>query len=152
MVEIKEDITPEQREMLGKNLKKSGLELMDDKRSVLVEKIKLVVNEIIYYSDATQKENYSEFISRKTGYDYSMLSTVFSEVTGITTQHFIILNKIERVKELLIYDLLSITEIAFLMRYSSSAHLSNQFKKITGLTPAYYKQMARKRRQNLKNL
>jgi AraC-like DNA-binding protein len=96
--------------------------------------------------------NYSDFISEKMGYDYTYLANVFSEVKGITIQQFIILNKIERVKELLLYDELTLTEISYRLHYSSVAHLSNQFKKITGLTPTFYKGIADKRRGNLENV
>lgn len=151
-VEILEDITPEQREELAMNLKKSGLELLDDKRSILVENIKTLIIEMVHYSEEEPKVNYSDYISEKLGYDYTYLANVFSDVKGITIQQFIILNKIERAKELILYDELSLTEIAFQLHYSSSAHLSNQFKKITGLTPAYFKGIASKRRRNLEDL
>lgn len=152
MVEILEDITPDQREQLGLNLKKSGLELLDDKRSIFVEGIKNLIIEMVHYSDEEPKANYSDYISEKLGYDYTYLSNMFSEVKGITIQQFIILNKVERAKELILYDELSLTEIAHRLHYSSAAHLSNQFKKITGLTPAYYKEIANKRRRNLEDL
>jgi AraC-like DNA-binding protein len=150
MAEIMEEITPEQREELRVNLKKSGLELLDDKRSTLVEKIKYVITELIDYDDEEQKASYTEFISQKMGYDYTYLANIFSEVNGVTIQQFIILNKVERVKEMLIYDELSLTEIAYRLNYSSSAHLANQFKKITGLTPSYFKQLRKKRKIILK--
>lgn len=152
MVEILEEIAPEQREQLRSNLKKSGLELMDDKRSILVESIKTTIIEMIHYSLEDPKMNYSDFISEKLGYDYTYLSNIFSEVKGTTIQQYIILNKIERVKELLLYDELSLSQISYLLHYSSAAHLSNQFRKITGLTPAYYKGIANKRRKNLESL
>lgn len=152
VIEILEDITPGQREQLKVNLKKSGLELLDDKRSILVESIKIVIIEMIHYSEEEPKMNDSDYISEKLGYDYTYLANVFSEVKGITIQQFIIINKIERVKELILYDELSLTEIAYRMHYSSSAHLSGQFKKITGLTPAYFKGLANKRRRNLEDL
>ncbi len=152
VIEVPGGITDEQREQLAINLMRSGLELLDDKRSILVEKIKNVITNMIHHSDEVPKVNYSDFISEKLGYDYTYLSNTFSEVKGITIQQYIIRNKIERVKELLLYDELSLTEIAYLMHYSSVAHLSNQFKKITGLTPTFYKGIARKRRQNLENM
>ena len=152
VIEILEDITSEQREQLKINLQKSGLELLDDRRSILVESIKNVIVEMIHYSDEAPKVNYSDFISEKLGYDYTYLANVFSEVKGITIQQFIILNKIERVKELLLYDELSLTEISYRLHYSSLAHLSNQFKKITGLTPTFYKGIANKRRGNLEDV
>lgn len=152
IVEILEDITPEQHEQLKLNLMKSGLELLDDKRSILVESIKNVITEMIHHSNEVPRVNYSEFISTKLGYDYTYLANVFSEVQGVTIQQCIIVNKIERVKELLLYNELSLTEIAYRLDYSSVAHLSNQFKKITGLTPTFYKGIAEKRRLNLENM
>ena len=129
VIEILEDITSEQREQLKINLKKSGLELMDDNRSVLVESIKNVITEMIHYTDEKPRLNYSDYISEKLGYNYTYLANVFSEVKGITIQQFIILNKIEKIKELLLYDELSLKEISYRLHYSSVAHLSNQFKK-----------------------
>jgi AraC-like DNA-binding protein len=152
MVEILEDITPVQLEKLRIALLKSGLELMDDKKSILIERIKNVIIELIHYSDVVPKVNFSDFLSEKLGYDYTYLANTFSEVKGITIEHYIIANKIERVKELLIYDELNLTEISYLMNYSSVAHLSNQFKKVTGLTPTYFKQLKHKRRNNLENM
>ncbi|MEB2775687.1 AraC family transcriptional regulator [Algoriphagus sp. D3-2-R+10] len=152
MVEILEEITDEQRAQLKKSLMKSGLELLDDKRSIIIEKIKNLIIEMIHYSDELPKVNYSDYISESLGYDYTYLANIFSEVKGITIQQFIITHKIERVKELLIYDELNLTEIAYNLHYSSVAHLSNQFKKITGLTPTYYKQLKDKRKQNLEDV
>jgi len=151
-VEILEDITQKQRLQLKKNLLKSGLELLDDKKSILIEKIKNVITEMVHYTDELPKENYSEYISEKLGYDYTYLANTFSEVKGITIQQFIIINKIERVKELLLYDELNLSEISYKLNYSSAAHLSNQFKKVTGLTPSYYKQLKNKRTDNLENM
>lgn len=152
MVEMLEDISIENREKLRVNLLRSGLELLEDKKSILIEQIKGVIVEMIHYSDETPKVNYSDYISEKLNYDYTYLSNVFSEVKGITIQQFIIINKIERVKELLLYDELNLTEISYKLNYSSVAHLSNQFKKITGLTPSYYKQLKKKRNSNLENI
>jgi len=152
VVEVMEEITQNQRELLKANLLRSGLELLDDKRSILIEKIKNVITELIHYSDELPRINYSDYISEKIGYDYTYLSNIFSEVKGTTIQQFIIINKIERVKELLLYDELNLTEIAEKLHYSSVAHLSNQFKKITGLTPSFFKQLKQKRKGNLENL
>ena len=138
MVEISEDITQQQREELKKNLHKSGLELLDDKKSILIEKIKNVIIEMIHSSEEANKINYSDHISKELNDDYTNLSNIFSEVKGITIQQFIITNKIERVKELLLYDEINLTEIAYKLHYSSVAHLSNQFKKITGLSPSFF--------------
>lgn len=151
-VEILEDITPGQHEALKTNLLKSGLELLDDKRSILIEKIKNVIVEMIHYQDELPKTNYSDYIAEKLGYDYTYLSNIFSEVKGINIQQFIIHHKIEKVKELLLYEDLNLTEISYKMHYSSVAHLSNQFKKVTGLTPTYYKKLRQKRESNLENI
>jgi len=152
MVEILEDITEKQRDELKKNLLLSGLELLDDKKSILIDKIKNVIIEMIHYSDELPQENYSIYISEKLGYDYTYLANIFSEIKGITIQQFIIMHKIERVKELLLYDELSLTEISYKLHYSSVAHLSNQFKKVTGLSPSFYKQLKEKRKGNLENM
>jgi AraC-like DNA-binding protein len=152
MVEITEKITDEQREVFKNNLKKSGLELLDDKKNILVEKIKAVIVDMIHYSDELPKVNDSDYISEKLDYDYTYLSNTFSEVKGITIQQCIILHKIEKAKELLLYDEITLTEIAYKLHYSSVAHLSNQFKKVTGLTPTYFKEVKEKREKNLENL
>lgn len=152
MVEISEDITPEKFMLLRESLAKSGLELLDDKRAILIERIKNVIIEMIHYTDEVPKVNYSDYISEKLNHDYTYLSNIFSEVRGITIQHYIIIHKIERVKELLLYDELNLTEIAFMLNYSSVAHLSTQFKKITGLSPSFFKQMKYRRNQNLENI
>ena len=149
MVEILEDITAEQRETLSKNLLKSGLELLDDKKSILIEKIKTIIIEMIHYaeSDEVSKLKFSNFLSEKLGYDYTYLSNAFSEVKGITIEQYIISNKIERVKELILYDDLSLSEIADQLHYSSLSHLSGQFKKVTGLTPSFFKHLAQNRKR-----
>jgi AraC-like DNA-binding protein len=152
MVEILEDITKKQREQLKKNLLKSGLELLDSKKSILIEKIKNTITQMIHYSDELPLVNYSDYISKKLGYNYTYLANTFSEVKGITIQQFIIIHKIERAKELLLYNELTLTEIAYKLHYSSVAHLSNQFKKVTGLSPSFYKQLKEKRKYNLENL
>jgi|SRR5690606_29981054 len=152
MVEILENITEIQRTQLKENLLKSGLELMDDKKSILIEKIKNVITEMIHYADELPQENFSDYISKKLSYDYTYLANIFSEVKGITIQQFIIIHKIEKVKELLLYNELNLTEISYKLNYSSVAHLSNQFKKVTGLSPSFYKKLKQKRKSNLENL
>jgi len=152
MVDVLEDISQEQREKLKLNLLKSGLELLDDKKSILIDKIKNVIIEMIHYTDELPKVNYSDYISEKLDYDYTYLSNIFSEVKGTTIQQFIIMHKIERVKELLLYDELNLTEISYKLHYSSVAHLSNQFKKVTGLSPTFFRQLKQKRKGNLENL
>ena len=151
-VEILEDITPIQFQELKQNLALSGLELLDDKKAILIEKIKNVIVEMVHYTDELPKVNYSEYISEKLHHDYTYLSNVFSEVKGITIQQYIIMHKIERVKELLLYGEMNLTEISYILNYSSVAHLSNQFKKITGLSPTYFKQLKHKRDLNLENV
>ena len=145
-VEIMEKISEEQQEQLKLALQRSGLELMDDKKAVLIEKVKNVITEMVHYSEELPKMNYSDYISKKLDYDYTYLSNLFTEVKGITIQQFIIIHKIERAKELLLYDELNLTQISFKLNYSSVGHLSNQFKKITGLTPSHFKQLKDKRR------
>jgi AraC-like DNA-binding protein len=151
-VEIMETLSPEVREQLAANLLKSGLELMDNQKSILIERIKAIVVEMIHYCDEVPKVNASEYISEKLGYDYTYLANTFAEVKGITIQQFIIIHKIEKVKELLLYDELTLTEISYKLHYSSVSHLSNQFKKITGLSPSYFKELGQKRKNNLEDI
>ncbi len=145
MVETLESITQDQRDSLRASLIRSGLELMDDKKSVLIEKIQAIIIEIVHYSDEMPKVNFSVYLSDKLGYDYTFLANTFSEVKGVTIEHYVITHKIERVKELLIYEGLTLTKISYLLNYSSVSHLSNQFKKITGFTPTYFKELKQKR-------
>ncbi len=151
-VEIMENITQEQHNQIKNALAKSGLELMDDKKAMLIEKIKNVVVEMVHYTDELPKINFSIYLSEKLKYDYTYLSNLFSETEGTTVEQYILLHKIERVKELIIYDELNLTEIATKLHYSSVAHLSNQFKKMTGLTPSYFKALKLKKRSTLENL
>ena len=151
-VDTVEDLTKRQLDELAQNLLRSGLELLDDRKSIFIEKIKNAIVEMIHNSDEFPTQNYSDILSEKVGYDYTYLSNMFSEVTGITIQHFIIMHKIEKVKELMLYNELNLTEISRKLNYSSVAHLSNQFKKITGLSPSFYRQLKQKRETNLENL
>lgn len=151
-VEIMETLSVEQLASLKSGLLESGLELMDDKRAVLIEKIQNVITQMIHHTDENPKMNYSDFISEKLNYDYTYLSNLFSEVKGITIQQFIIYHKIERAKELLCYEELNLTEISFKLHYSSVAHLSNQFKKVTGLSPSEYKRLKDKRRNAIEEI
>lgn len=151
-VEIEEELSQEQRQELKKSLLKFGLELLEDKKSMLIEKIKNIVVEMIHYSDEPPVLNFSAYLAEKLNYDYNYLSNLFSEVKGTTIEHFIIAHKIERAKELLIYNNLTLTEIAEKLHYSNVAHLSNQFKKVTGLTPTFFKKMKHKRLIGLENL
>ena len=145
--EIKEEITAEQLASLSIALKRTGLELMDDKKSILVEKIKTIIIEMVHYTDDQIKINLSDYLSEKLNYNYTYLANLFSEVKGTTIEQFYLAHKIEKVKELLVYDELNLTEIAWKLHYSSVAHLSNQFKKMTGLTPTHFKNLRHKRRQ-----
>ncbi len=151
-VEIMEDISTSQRESLKIDLLESGLELMDDKKAVLIEKLKNVIIEMVHHNDELIKVNYSTYLSEKLNYDYTYLANLFSEVQGTTIEQFIIAHKVERIKELIIYGELSITEIAWKMNYSSLAHLSNQFKKVTGLSPSHFKKLKDKRRSPLEEV
>jgi len=150
--EITDDISAGQRDQVRAALLKSGLELMDDKKSVLIERIKKVLIELVHYSEEPLTMNLSEYLSQKINHDYTYLANLFSEVQGITIEKFFITHKIERVKELLVYNELTLTEIAYRMHYSSVAHLSTQFKKVTGLTPSHFKQLKDKRRNMLEDL
>ena len=139
--EFREEISAEQLASLRIALKKTGLELMDDKRSILVEKIKTIIIEMVHFSDDQIKINLSDYLSEKLNYNYTYLANLFSEVKGITIEQFYLNHKIEKVKELLVYDDLNLTEIAWKLHYSSVAHLSNQFKKMTGITPTAFKNL-----------
>lgn len=151
-VEIMENITAEQRATIKAALLQSGLELLDDKKAILIETIKGVIIEMIHYTDELPKINFSNYLSEKLQYDYTYLANLFSETEATTIEHFIILHKIERVKELIIYDELNLTEISRKLHYSSVAHLSHQFKKITGLTPSFFKSLKNKKRSTLENV
>ena len=148
-VEILENITSDQTEQFKVALLKSGLELMDDKKSVLIQMIKNVIVELVHYSTEPLAINFSEYLSQKLNHNYTYLANLFSEVQGTTIEQFLITHKIERVKELLVYDELNLTEIAYLLHYSSVSHLSTQFKKVTGLTASHFKQLKDKRRSML---
>ncbi len=151
-VEIMEDISLETREQLKTALLNSGLELMDNKRAVLIEKIKNSIIEMVHHTDEIMKTNFSTFLGEKLNHDYTYLANLFSEVQGTTIEQFIISHKIERIKELIIYGELNITEIAWKMNYSSVAHLSNQFKKVTGLSPSHFKKLKDKRRSPIEDI
>lgn len=143
-VDIMEDITEEQLKQLKIDLSQLGLELLDNKRIVLIEKIKNLIIEMILNSDETIKIKFSNFLSEKLQHNYTYLANLFSEVQGISIRQFMILHKIERVKELMFYDELNLKEIAYRLNYSSIAHLSNQFKKVTGISPVHFKKLKEK--------
>ncbi len=151
-VEIMEDISQEQREQIKIGLLKSGLELIDDKRAILIEKIKTTIIDMVHHSDELIKINFSDFLSEKLNYDYTYMANLFSEVQGITIAQFVILNKIERIKELIIYDELNLSEIAWKMNYSSISYLSKQFKKVTGLSPSHFKNIKVRRRTPIEEI
>lgn len=152
VVEIMENINPEKRQLLKENLLEAGFELMDDKRAILIEKIKNIIVEMVHHTEEAIKINFSDFLSEKLNHNYTYLANLFSEVQGTTIEHFIISHKVERIKELIIYGELNITEIAWKMGYSSVAHLSTQFKKVTGLSPTHFKQLKDKRRSPIEDI
>jgi AraC-like DNA-binding protein len=152
VAEVMEEVSPAMRSELDAGLRKSGLELMDDKKSMLIERIKNIIVELVHYTDTLPKTNFSDYLSDKLNYDYTYLANLFSEVQGTTIEQFFITHKIERVKELLVYDELNLKEIAFKLHYSSVPHLSSQFKKVTGLTPSHFKQLKHKRRISLEKV
>ncbi len=146
------DVSKEQLQKLDIALRKSGLELMDDKKSILVEKIKSAVIELVHYTDDQIKTNLSDYLSEKLNYDYTYLANLYSEVKGSTIEKLYLTHKVEKVKELIVYDELNLSEIAYQLHYSSVAHLSNQFKKITGLSPSHFKKLKNKRRRTLEDV
>lgn len=151
-IEIMETLSAEQLQLFKIGLIATGLELMDDKKAVLIEKIKNVIIEMVHHSDEVLKVNFSDYLSEKMNHDYTYLANLFSEVQGTTIEQFIISHKIERIKELIIYGELNITEIAWKMNYSSVAHLSNQFKKMTGLSPSHFRNLKDKRRTPIEEI
>jgi AraC-like DNA-binding protein len=151
-VDIMDQMTPDQLQLFRDGLSKAGLELMEDQKAILIERIKTIIIEMIHHDGEPIKVNFSNFLSEKLNHDYTYLANLFSEVTGTTIEHYIINHKIERVKELLIYDELNLTEISYKLNYSSVAHLSTQFKKVTGLTPTFFKQLKQKKRSTLENV
>ena len=151
-VEIMETLTEEQRDALKLGLLSAGLELMDDKRAILIEKIKNTIVEMVHHTEEPIKINFSDYLSEKLKHDYTYLSNIFSLVQGTTIEQFVIAHKIERIKELIIYDELNITEIAWKMNYCSVAHMSNQFKKMTGLSPTHFKQLKTMRRNPIEDI
>lgn len=151
-VEVMEEISGESYEQLKAALLREGFELMDDRKAILIEKIKNVITDMIHNSDEEINMNYSDFIVAKLDYDYNYLSTLFSELKGITIQQFIIVHKIERAKELLLYGELNLTQISYKLHYSSVGHLSNQFKKVTGLSPSAFKQLKHNSRRAIEDI
>lgn len=151
-ININEKLSETTLEKFKKKLLSAGLEVLDDKRSILIEKIKNVIIEMVHYSDEFPKVNFSNYLSEKLGYDYTYLSNLFTEVKGTTIQEFIIMHKIEKAKELIMYNEMSIADIAYTLNYSSAAHFSTQFKKVTGLTPSFFKKLKKQREVDLEDL
>ena len=148
-VELNDSLSLNQTELFRIQLLESGLELIEDKKAVIIEKIKNVIIEMIHYEDELPKVNFSDYLSSKLNYNYTYLANLFSETEAITIEHYIIIHKIERVKELIVYDELNLSEIAWKLHYSSVAHLSHQFKKVTGLTPSFFKSLKNKKKELL---
>lgn len=151
-VHLVKPISPEQRQELKATLHSFGLELMEDEKAILVEKIVSVIIKMIHEPDRFPEMSFSLYLTKELGKDYHYLSSLFSKTKGVTIEHFIILHKIERVKELIMYDELNLTEISYKLHYSSVQHLSNQFKKVTGLTPTFFKNIKDKKRNPLGSL
>jgi AraC-like DNA-binding protein len=151
-IEIMEELSPEQIMQLKAALSGIGFELMDNKRAILIERIISVIIDMVHNSTETNNLNFSDYLSKKLNHHYTYLSNIFSEVKGITIQQFIIIHKVERIKELLMYNELNLTEISYLLNYSSVAHLSNQFKKITGLSPSHFKILKDKKRMPVEEI
>jgi AraC-like DNA-binding protein len=151
-VDVMENLSATQREDLKTALLDLGLELMDDKRAVLIEKIKNAIIEMVHHNNELIKVNFSNYLAEKLNHDYTYLANLFSETQGTTIEQFVISHKVERIKELIIYGELNITEIAWKMNYSSVAHLSNQFKKVTGLSPSHFKKLKNKRRNPIEEI
>lgn len=151
-VELPVAVTPAQLEQIRRGLHQTGLELIDDKHAMLVEQIKSIIVTLIHHTDEPLRTNFSDYLSEKLNYNYTYLSNLFSDIVGTTIEQFILLHKIERVKELILYGDLNITEIADRMHYSSVAHLSRQFKQITGLTPSHFRSLKDKRRKSLDDI
>lgn len=148
-VTLGKELSDEDKNTLDKQLTKLGFGLIDNRKSRIIEKIKNVIIDLVHYQNSEIKNNLSDVLSSELHHDYNYLSNLFSEVEGITIEKYFIAQKIERVKELLVYDELSLSEIAFDLNYSSVAYLSNQFKKVTGLTPSHFKQIKENKRKPL---
>jgi AraC-like DNA-binding protein len=152
VVELMEDLSHEQLDKLKSALLRSGLELMDDRKAVIIEKIKEVITEMVNNADNLPKVNFSSYLSNRLNYDYTYMAGLFSEIQGTTLEKYLITYKIEKVKELIIYDKLSLSDIAWKMQYSSVAHLSSQFKKQTGLTPSHFRNLKEKREETIEEV
>lgn len=150
--EIANELSTEEQHHLEQSLKKLGFELIGDRKSKMIEQIKTEIIYLVHHSDEVMKTNLSSWLSEKLNYDYTYLSNLFSEIEATTIEKYYIAQRIEKVKELLVYDELSLTEIADSLGYSSAAYLSSQFKKVTGLTPTFYKSIKETKRRNIDDL
>ena len=148
-VEIEEDSIDKVKKELLNNFQALGFDLIDDKKSQLIEHIKTIIIDLVHYKGISPKYNLSEILIAKLNYDYSYLSNLFSEIEGTTIEKYFISQKIEKAKELIVYDELNLSEIAFRLHYSSVSHLSNQFKKVTGLSPSHFKKIKDEKRKPL---
>jgi YesN/AraC family two-component response regulator len=151
-IQIDDDVLAEKLISLSEKLNAIGFELINDKKGRIIEQIKTSIIDIVHHSSDHPKINLSDFLADKLHYDYNYLSNLFSEIEGITIEKYFIAQKIEKVKEFLVYDELSLSEIAYQLGYSSVAYLSNQFKKLTGLTPGHFKKIKTEKRRPLDNL
>jgi len=151
-VDLEGDLEKDQLVQLDASLRSLGFELIDNKKSQTIEKIKNAIVTLVHHSGYNLHTNLSEFITSQIPQDYNYLSNLFSEVEGTTIEKYFIAQRIEKVKELIVYDELSLTEIAYQLGYSSVAYLSNQFKKITGFTPSYFKSLKEDKRKNIEEL
>ncbi len=151
-IEIQEDITGDEKKRLNNKIKKAGLELLEGKQGTLIEKIRKVVVDYVYHTEEKIITNFSDFMSKKLNYNYTYLANFFSEIEATTIEQYVIAMKIERIKELIMFEEYTLTEIAYKLHYSSVSHLSSQFKKVTGLTPSHFKNLKKKRRIAIQNL
>lgn len=151
-VELSRELVGDERQKLAKSLKELGFELLEDKVSKTIEQIKNLIIQLVHYQKNPLKTNLSTHLSEKVRQDYSVISKLFSDVEGVTIEHYFIAQKIEKAKELLVYDELTLSEIAHALHYSNVAHLSNQFKKVTGFTPTQFKKTKAHLRKPLDSL
>ena len=151
-VEVMEELSSEQLGELKKSLHHVGFELMDDKKAILIERIKIVIVELVHYAEDLPTMKFSDYLGQKLNHDYTYMANLFSDVQGTTIEQYMIGHKIERIKELIIYGELNITEIAYKMNYSSVSHMSSQFKKVTGLSPSHFKNLKGKKRNPINEI
>jgi AraC-like DNA-binding protein len=151
-IDIMEDISGEELDNFRSALSDGGFELMDNTRVILIERIINVIIQMVHHTEEMIKINFSDFLSEKLNHDYNYMSKIFSEVKGITIQQFIIIHKVEKIKELLLYGELNLTEISYRLNYSSVSHLSNQFRKVTGLSPSDFKHLKSKKRNSIEEI